>query len=128
MVIRTDRCELHPDSFSIFRPPNDSFRTQSGQLGRLTEDQVKVSTGGERYFRTEAETRVAHVFGLHDVVRLLFRQDDTQRHVKPLPSLPFLCSRHSFRTPSQAVISPRPRIIHQIYRIRTAAFFGKGFL
>ena len=26
-VVRTHRCELHPNSLSTFRPPHDSFRT-----------------------------------------------------------------------------------------------------
>ncbi len=91
MVIRTDICELHPDSRSTFRPSHDSFRNyQWGQLGRSTKDQVKLSTDGEHFFRMEAEPRVAHVFSLHDVVRLPFRQEDLQRCDEPWSSPPFL--------------------------------------
>src|SRR5664279_4453266 len=46
VVMRTDISEVHPDSDSTLRPPHDSSRTHSGQLGRLTKDQLKLSAKG----------------------------------------------------------------------------------
>jgi len=44
--MRTDISELHPDCDSTLRPPHDSSHTYSGQLGRLTKEQVKLSAEG----------------------------------------------------------------------------------
>ena len=77
-VIRTDRCELHPDSLPTFMPPHDSLCSYCGQLGRLTKDQLQVSTGGEQFLWTEAEPRFANVFSIHEVVRRPFRQGNSQ--------------------------------------------------
>jgi len=90
VVTRTDRCELHTDSLSSFRPPHDSLRTYSGQLGRLTKDQVKLSTDGEHFLRAEAQPRFAHVFGIHDVVSRPFRKGYSQRCDEPFSWLLFL--------------------------------------
>jgi len=84
MIMRTDRCELHADSLPTFRPPHDSSHTYAGQLGRSAKDQVKLSTDGENFLRTEAEPRVADVFSIHDVVSRPLRQCDTQRCDEPL--------------------------------------------
>jgi len=107
-ITRIDRCELHPDSLSIFRPSHDSLRTYSGQIGRLTKNQVKLSADGEHFLGTEAEPRVAHVGSIHDVGTRPFRQGDTQRCGEPLSWLLFLhYVGHGFRTSSLGVTSPR---------------------
>jgi hypothetical protein len=82
-VIRIDRCELHPDSLSSFRPPHYSFRAYSGQFGRPTKDQVILSADREHFFRTEADPRFAHVLSLRDVIRIPCRKDDSQRYAEP---------------------------------------------
>ena len=84
VVTRSERCELHPDSLSTFRPPHDSFRTYCGQIGRSTKNQVQLSTDGEHFRWTEAEPPVAHVFSIQDVVSRPFRQENRQRCGEPL--------------------------------------------
>jgi hypothetical protein len=120
LVIRTHRCELHPDSLSTFRPPHDSVRTYSGQLGRSTKDHVKLGADGEHFPRTEAEPPAAHVFSIQDVESPPLRQGDRQRCDDPRSTLPFLYCRHSFCTSSLRVTSTGHGIIHPTFRIRAA--------
>ena len=79
IVVRAERCELHPDSPPTLIPPDDSTRRHGGQFGRLTEGQMQVSADGKQFLRAEAEPRFTHVFSIHDVVRRPMRQDDRQK-------------------------------------------------
>jgi len=117
-VVRTDGCEFHSDSLSIFRPPHDSLRSYCGQLGHTTEDQVELSTNGEHCTRTEAKPRAAHVFSIQDVGSRAFRQSDSQGCYEPRSGLPFFyyCG-HGFCTLSMSS-SPRCTITFQKLRIR----------
>jgi transposase-like protein len=55
LVIRTHRCELHPDSLSTFRPPHDSFRAYWGQLGRSVCGKLGITE--QTYYRWRKEYR-----------------------------------------------------------------------
>ncbi len=102
-VIRTDGCELHPDSLSTFRPPHDSLRSDCGQIGRPTKDQVESGADGEHLLRKEAEPRLAQVFSIHDVVSRPFRQGDGQRCDDAPSRFPSFFCRHTSCTSSLSV-------------------------
>ena len=82
-VMRVNEDEFHADPFFTFRPADNSFRADPGQVGWLAKDQVKLSADGEYLFRKEAEPCVAQVFGFDNVISLAIREDDRQSGWEP---------------------------------------------
>ncbi len=80
LVARAERYELYPDPLTSFRPSYPSDRIDSGQSRRLTKDQPMLSAGWEDLFRTEAQTRFAHVLRLDEIVSFPCRDHNAKRH------------------------------------------------
>ena len=88
-VVRTDGCELYPNSLASFRPSHRSYRLYSGQLRRPTEHHPVLSADGEGLFRTEAQTIFAQVLCLNEIVSFPCRNHDAKRNLEPRSLPPF---------------------------------------
>lgn len=83
LVLRADEGKFNSNALATLGPTNDTLRAQPGQVRRLPKYDVELRANGEDLLGAEAETGVAHILGLGNVITLAVGHDN--RHLRSNP-------------------------------------------